>query len=126
MRLNDISADMHDYLENRCYCPGEIYDRTGFFFNVYKETDECEMLCDGEKGYIHGTFVIVGNQIIYFESTDGKINDALRLDATDNNKKQIVDFMSGKIDKMSIDEFDETNTEENLDEVLQLVDAVMN
>ena len=32
MKLKDI-ADMNDYLENRCYCPYEIYDMTGFFMN---------------------------------------------------------------------------------------------
>jgi hypothetical protein len=33
MKLKDI-ADMEDYLENRCYCPYEIYDMTGFFLTV--------------------------------------------------------------------------------------------
>lgn len=40
MQLQDI-ADMKDYLENRCYCPYEIYDITGFFFQIFKPETEC-------------------------------------------------------------------------------------
>lgn len=27
MQLKDV-LDMHDYLTDRCYCPGEIYDQS--------------------------------------------------------------------------------------------------
>lgn len=30
-KLSDI-ADMDDYLENRCYCPYEIYDMSGLWY----------------------------------------------------------------------------------------------
>ena len=43
MKLKDI-ADMEDYLENRCYCPHEIYDISGFFFNCFEPDVECELL----------------------------------------------------------------------------------
>ena len=51
MKLKDI-ADMEDYLENRCYCPYEIYDMTGFFFNCFEPEVECELLAEGENIWI--------------------------------------------------------------------------
>ena len=33
MKLKDV-ADMEDYLENRCYCPGEIYYNNKVFINT--------------------------------------------------------------------------------------------
>ena len=57
MKLKDI-ADMKEYLENRCYCPYEIYDLTGFFFNCFEPDVECELLAEGERGGIHGSFVL--------------------------------------------------------------------
>ena len=53
MKLKDI-ADMNDYLENRCYCPYEIYDMTGFFYELFYPETECTVLVSGSRGAIHG------------------------------------------------------------------------
>ena len=130
MKLQDI-ADMKDYLENRCYCPYEIYDMTGFFFQCFEPDTECTILIEGERGAIHGTFVFAKEspeskmQIIYIEHRDGVVNSCVRLDATKNNVDQILKFMRGEIDKMSIDEYDDTKTEETLREMFSMADAVM-
>lgn len=57
MKLRDI-ADMKEYLENRCYYPYEIYDISGFFFKCFTPDIECEVLTEGERGEIRGTFVL--------------------------------------------------------------------
>ena len=130
MKLQDI-ADMKDYLENRCYCPYEIYDMTGFFFQLFKPETECVVFAKGERGAIHGTFVFAKEsddsklQIIYIEHTDNVVDSCVRFDATENNINQILKFMRGEIDKMSIDEYDDTKTEESLNEIFSLADAIM-
>lgn len=132
MKLKDI-ADMEDYLENRCYCPYEIYDMTGFFFQCYKPDVECEILAEGERGAIHGTFVIAkpsefGDgkaQIIYIEHEADIVLSCVRIDATENNKKQILAFLDGDIEKMHLDEYADSNTADALKEVFSIADAVM-
>ena len=131
MKLKDI-ADMEDYLENRCYCPHEIYDMTGFFFNCFEPEVECELLAEGERGSIHGTFVLAkpsqfnedSLQIIYIEHTNGIVDSCIRIDATENNKEQILKFLSGEIEKMHIDEYADTKTDEALREVFSIADAI--
>ena len=130
MKLQDI-ADMKEYLENRCYCPYEIYDMTGFFFDWFKPETECEVLVEGKRNSIHGTFVLAKSdnnsklQIIYIEHTDYVVDSCVRFDATKNNVEQVLKFMRGEIDKMSFDEYADTKTVENLDELLSLADAIM-
>lgn len=128
MKLKDI-ADMEDYLEHRCYCPHEIYDISGFFFMCFDPDVECELLIEGERGSIHGTFVMAKSsqgslQIIYIKHKDGYVDSCIRLDATENNKEQIVKFLNGEIEKMNIDEYPDTKTKETLKEIFSIVDAV--
>lgn len=133
MKLQEI-ADMNDYLENRCYCPYEIYDMTGFFYELFYPETECTVLISGSRGAIHGVFVIANpertgsykrrEQIIYIEITDNMVDDCVRLDNTQNNREQIEKFMNGEIDKMLFDEFDDSSTPDALNEVLSLADAV--
>ncbi len=131
MKLEDI-ADMKDYLENRCYCPYEVYDMSGFFYQCFRPEDECELLIEGERGAVHGTFVLArehsGNgrtQILYIEHRDGRVESCLRVDATENNKAQITAFLNGEVEKMTIDEYRENNTAEDLNRILALADAFM-
>ena len=64
-------------------------------------------------------------QIIYIEHENNVVNDCVRLDATKNNVDQILKFMSGEIEKMSFDEYKDTNTAESLEEIFSLADAIM-
>ena len=131
MKLKDI-ADMEEYLENKCYCPYEIYDMTGFFFNRFKPDVECDLLAEGERGSIHGTFVLAkpsqfnedSLQIIYIEHANGIVDSCIRLDATENNKEQILKFLNGEINKMHLDEYADTKTEESLKEIFSIADAI--
>ena len=93
---------------------------------------ECELLAEGERGAIHGTFVLAKPsqfnedllQIIYIEHRNGIVEDCVRFDATPNNREQVIQFLDGLIPKMTIDEYETTKTEENLKEVLSIADAV--
>lgn len=132
MKLKDI-ADMEDYLENRCYCPHEIYDMTGFFYELFFPETECTFLISGSKGGIHGVFVIAKpdmtgykpkEQIIYIDIIDDRVNACVRFDNTQNNRKQIKKYMNGEIDVMSFDEYDVGNTQKNIDEIMSVTDAI--
>ncbi len=133
MKLQEI-ADMTDYLENRCYCPYEIYDMTGYFYELFYPDTECSILVSGSRDDIHGVFVITnsepfGNikskeQIIYIEITDDKVDDCIRFDNTENNREQIEKFMNGQIDRMCFDEYDTTKTKESINHVLSIAEAI--
>ena len=128
MKLKDI-ADMTDYLENRCYCPYEIYDMTGYFYELFYPDTECKLLFSGSRGAIHGVFVTVTSEynreeIIYIEITNDKVDSCIRLDNTGNNREQIEKFMNGQIDKMSIDEYESTKTKESLKNIMSVADAI--
>lgn len=130
MTLSDI-ADMTEYLENRCYCPYEIYDMSGFFFQTFKPETECRHLIAGEMGSIHGVFVIAKanpkalEQIIYIEITGNNVDDCVRFDATENNIEQVLKFMNGELEKMVLDEFDKGATAKSLEEIFEVADAIM-
>ena len=130
MKLSDI-ADMREYLDNRCYCPGEIYDSSGFFYQVFDPDTECKIICEGIRNEIHGKFVVAQAnektkpQIIYIQISDGTVEDCRRFDATDNNIKLIKGFMVGKYKKVFLDEYKESDTEKTLQEVFSIVDAIM-
>ena len=129
MKLQDI-ADMKEYLENRCYCPYEIYELNGIFFQCFKPDTECILLVEGEReGWtfsLHGKFVIAKaddyykDEIIYIEITDNEVDDCIIFDATENNKHQIVSFMNGEIDEMKLDSYDS-----NLSDVIDTCDCIM-
>lgn len=130
MTLSDI-ADMTEYLENRCYCPYEIYDMSGFFYQIFEPETECRCLIEGERGNVHGTFVIAKTdstalaQIIYIETTGNKVDDCVRIDATENNIDQVLKFMNGEIEKMTFDEFEKGATAKSLEEIFKVADAIM-
>lgn len=125
MKLRDI-GNMEYYLENRCYCPHEIYDFTGLFYELFYPDDECELLGGGEVGWVDGKFVIVDKtdnhpvEILYIGMTGDNIDRCIRIAATKNNIEQIKLYMRGKIQKMSLDD----ELDDKL-EVLKYADAIM-
>lgn len=122
---------MEYYLENECYCPYEIYDLTGFFYQIFKPDTECELFAEGERNDICGTFVLVTEndaeknfqpQIILISHVDGIVRDCIRFDATEHNKTQITQFMAREIESIAIDDYENTDL---LNSLLEGVDAVM-
>ena len=129
MRLRDI-PDFEDYLENRCYCPHEIYDDSGFFFNLFYPDQECILL--GQYDAHGGTFkhVIADNeygvaQILAIYIEDEKVVDCVRFDATEHNIDQVRKRVKGDIDCIRIDEYLNPSLGKSLDELFNLVDLVI-
>lgn len=125
MKLKDIS-DMTQFLAYRCYCPGEIYDRTGFFFEIFKEDDDCKLLVEGSYKDDKVTAVVCKNQILCFWfNEDSTIMDATRYDATPNNTEEIIKVLTGKKTAIDPDDFKPGQTEANLKEIFSIADAIM-
>ena len=129
MRLRDI-PDFEDYLENRCYCPHEIYDDSGFFFNLFYPDQECILL--GQYDAHGGTFkhVIADNEYgvaqilaIYIEGE--KVVDCVRFDATEHNIDQVRKRAKGDIDCIMIDEYLNPSLGRGLKELFNFVDLVI-
>lgn len=128
-KLKDF-FDMEDYLAHRCYCPGEIYDPTGFFFQIFRPEDEVYKIGESEKGIVA---VIEADEskerpqllwIIYDPKTK-KIDDVERVDGTVHNIELCKELLEkGKSDK-KFNEFVEGETEDTLKQVLGMADLVI-
>lgn len=130
MQLKDI-ANMEKYLQEDCYCPGEIYDRSGFFAMIFKPEEECTILVeDGtkdENAATTVTSVVCRKQVINFwiDKNNGEIVSAERYDATDNNIREIMDYWNNKNDQVSLNEFQEGETTKSLAEIMKYTDTIM-
>lgn len=129
MVLRDVHKDMERYLEYDCYCPGEIYDTSGFFFQVFKPEDECKEISRGadyrdpEDTVIT---VVCKNQLINFWVRGDKITGAERYDATENNIRIMPLAIAGKLSpEDKLDEFKPGETAKSLNEILSMADAVL-
>ena len=123
-KLGDIK-DMKRYLQEDCYCPGEIYSPDGFFFKIFNVDDDCKVIEENEEKIA----VIVRDQaIIFWRDGDvpGRIIAAQRIDATENNIGILKSVVRGeKPDERKIDEFKPGSAQKALNEVISIADAVM-
>lgn len=130
IKFSDI-PDMERYLADDCYCPGEIYDISGFFYQVYTPEDECKIIAQNDL-----RTAIVANledkhpqAIIIWHDDDskpGKIIDTQRVDATENNINMLKHFVeTGSTGDFKIDEFVEGQTAKDLNKILSISDAII-
>ena len=120
-KLGDI-PDMERYLREDCYCPGEIYDVSGCFYKVFKPEYGCCLIAESD-GMVA---VTCGDQAIMFWREEGKIVDAQRVDATENNVGILRSIVAGeKPDGRKIDEFEPGSTRKAVDEVMGMADVIM-
>lgn len=122
MKLKDI-LDMPEYLENRCYCPGEIYELNGFFYEIYNGDEECYKIGENEDVIA----VICGNQILYIYKSDDKktVEDITRVDATENNITIIKQIIAHKKPEGKLDRFKGDNTEQAFEHLMSLADVII-
>ena len=133
MKLGDIH-DMERYLSEDCYCPGEIYDISGFFFEIFEADDECALIAESE-----GMTAVVAKSsmsdnlkpqaIMFWHDDDdmpGRIIAAQRIDATENNIGILRSIVNGeKPDERKIDEFDPGSTAKSLKELARISNLVI-
>ena len=131
MKLGDI-PDMERYLAEDCYCPGEIYDITGFFYQVFSVDDECVPIeqSDGMTAVVVTSKHTSSPQAIMFWHDDdempGRIVDAQRVDATENNIGILRSIVNGgRPDGRKLDEFEPGSTAKSLKEIARMCDLVI-
>lgn len=120
MQLKDV-LDMHDYLTDRCYCPGEIYDQSGFFYQIFKDDDTCENL--GENNL--NIALVCKNQILWIYKDEKRIDEITRVDATENNIEIIKLLLAGKKPDKKLDEFVKGDTQRSLNQIMSIADAII-
>lgn len=129
-KLGDIK-DMERYLAYGCYCPGEIYDITGFFYQIFSVDDECVLIeqSDAMTAVVTSKDVVRPQAIIFWHDDDekpGQIIDAQRVDATENNIGILRDIVKGKKpDGRKLDEFELGSKSKSLKQIAEICDLVM-
>lgn len=136
MKLKEVHKDMERYLEFDCYCPNEIYDMSGFFYQLFEPIEECYLLGiskGGNNRYFKdgysGIYVISNKQIIEFslEHETDKICGAVRMDATENNIKIFKEIIeTGKVpSEAKLDKFEDNHSDKDLKKILGMCDCVI-
>jgi hypothetical protein len=132
-KLGDI-LDMKYYLACECYCPGEIYDLSRFFFRVYGVDSECKLLMtlDVTNNLTNGKMAIIAvvtneesPQILMIAHKDNKIKDIARVDATENNIQLLKDIKKYNKTSLKFNEFKEGETVKSLYDILELSNGLV-
>lgn len=121
---------MARYLAEDCYCPGEIYDVSGFFYQVFNADEECKFVGEGEScnPKLFVKCVVCRTQLLNFwiNRDEDKVVSAERYDATENNINLMKKFLSGEsIRGLKLNEFEEGATVKALEDVLMYADAII-
>ena len=118
MILKDVHKDVERYLNEDCYCIGEIYESNGFFCWIFSPSDNCQILIKNSNK----TAVLCQNRIVILEYDSNTILDAILVSAiNENNLKEVADYVNDKKSIMNL-----TNEESGIDDILSMVDAIMN
>lgn len=140
-KLGDIK-DMERYLEEDCYCSGEIYSFDGFFYQIFNVNSECKYI-GRRTGHNSLTtdnetcldFVISKSgkpddltykpQILMVASKNDKISDIIRVDATDNNIRLVKEIIKSGKSELKFNEYEEGSTQRSIDKIMEMADAIM-
>lgn len=131
MKIKDVHPDMERYLQEDCYCPYEVYDPTGFFFDLFYPDYECLCVKKADRASV---VIAHGNldehkkrpQCLFIQHRGGKVIDVTRVDATDNNIDLLKRLADGEsCEGRKLDEFKEGSTARSLAEMFSLCDAVI-
>lgn len=134
MILKDI-LDMENYLNERCYCPGEIYSTDGFFYQLFRAGAKCyEIGRCNEKNNILSKLpfiAVISNstdditQLLIIMYEKEKIVDIVRFDATENNIKLIKEIIEKRKTSLKFNEYEKGKTKRDLDKIFKVIDAIM-
>ena len=135
MFLKELHPDISRYLKEDCYCPNEIYDTSGFFCLLFPEDSTCELIAKGENVFscIASTERTLETdpknlQIInfYIDKSNGTIDDAFRVDATENNIGVVKRLCAGNVrDDDRFDEYKPGSTKASLEKLFSISDLII-
>lgn len=135
MKLKDLK-DVSRYLQEDCYCPNEIYSFDGFFFQLFSEDTEIEMIGERNEKAVNVNadsfkccFARQNEEsdmqilIIFYESE--KVVDILRVDATENNIRLVKELLKDGNSKLKFNVYENNHDKEALAEIMAISDAVI-
>jgi hypothetical protein len=121
--LGLVHEDMPRYLEEDCYCPNEIYDIGGSYYEIFSPEHMCKGIYEDDTSIIvisrMADYVLP--EILYFDiSEEGKIISAFRFDITPNNLKLIQSGALKDIEaEVKIDEYTGREFPEEIDALIK-------
>jgi hypothetical protein len=121
MIIKEIHSDIQRYLENDCYCQYEVYDLTGFFYQLVRPEEECVVLAQSEKHIVAKW----KDQLLAIFLHENKVVNIQRVDATENNITELKQFTKDPSKKPHIDEVVKGSSKEALDKIMSIADAVI-
>jgi len=120
MKIKELHSDIERYLAEDCYCPNEIYEPSGFFYQIFEADDICEKLAENKNTIA----CLSGNQILVFFKDCERIVEAERVDATENNIKGILNYV--KTGKMyNADKFDKDEYKKSFGEIFDMASFII-
>lgn len=138
MLLRDVHPDVQRYLEEDCYCPYEVYEPNGFFFDLFYPDIECVLVAKTDTVAVViacGEFSQERPQCLVFfygeNDYPSRIVNAQCVDATENNIAFLRDYASGKTVRelteagRRLDEYEPGSTARSLKQMFSLADAVI-
>lgn len=129
MRLGDVHPDMERFLEHDCYCPNEIYDTSGFFYDLFPADTECVVVTSTDDMTVVVMSGLLNKEkpqciMFWHDEGDGRVVDAQRVDATENNVGILRDIAHGvEPDDRKLDEFVDGSLDRSVKTILSLCDG---
>lgn len=133
IRFAQVHPDVRRYLENDCYCQHEVYDLSGFFYQLFYPEDDVLVIERNDRM----AAVIARPEdpkpqaiMVWYDSEEpdrfGKILNMQRVDATENNIGILRSIVRGdEPDGRKLDEFKPGSTAKAINEVMSYADCVM-
>jgi CRISPR/Cas system-associated endoribonuclease Cas2 len=122
MKIKDLHKDIDRYLKEDCYCPNEVYDISSIFCMIVEQDDETKKIYQDAKRILS----IWEDQILITKIDDKKVIDIIRVDATENNIRELPKWIAcGMKTKITLDEHVKGETEKSYEEILSIADAII-
>ena len=134
--LGELVPDMERYLQQDCYCPGEIYSFDGFFYQIFSVEDEIKLLGTIKSGLIYTNYeaavAIATNKnestqilMIALDTNENKIADICRVDATENNVTLVTELINQGSSELKFDEYKKGETAKSINEILKISNGLV-
>lgn len=121
MKINEIHKDIDRYLKNDCYCQNEVYDLTGYFYMIVNQEDETSII-DQVDDIILSAWK---DQVLVIHVKNDMVININRVDATENNIKNLKILIHDRDHKFNLDEHIPGSTQKSLKEIIDIADAIM-
>jgi hypothetical protein len=127
MKFKNVHPDVERYLAHDCYCPNEIYDPSGFWYELFPADSECEYIVTDDDMVVVLMPKERDPQIVILWLDGSCVADAVRIDATENNIEFIKKLHEGTLVKGvdKIDAFDPEGDRKSMEQLMSLCNGIV-